>query len=104
MCGHGIIAVVTIAIERGLIRRRAAGRRDRPRRARRSDPRPRDVVRGGGRPPASRSVSFINVPSFVLAAGVPVTIGARTMPVDVAFGGAFYAIVDAEQCGLADPA
>jgi trans-L-3-hydroxyproline dehydratase len=47
-----------------------------------------------------RRVSFINVPSFVLAAGLPVRIGARTVSVDVAFGGAFYAIVDAESVGL----
>jgi proline racemase/trans-L-3-hydroxyproline dehydratase len=30
-----------------------------------------------------------------------VTVGGRTMPVDVAFGGAFYAVVDAEAAGLA---
>jgi trans-L-3-hydroxyproline dehydratase len=46
-------------------------------------------------------VSFVNVPSFVLASGVPVRIGTRTIPVDVAFGGAFYAVVDAESAGLA---
>ena len=45
-------------------------------------------------------MSFVNVPSFVLASGVPVRLGARTIPVDVAFGGAFYAIVDAETAGL----
>ncbi len=45
-------------------------------------------------------MSFINVPSFVLASGVPVRLGPRTIPVDVAFGGAFYAIVDAETAGL----
>ena len=45
-------------------------------------------------------VSFVNVPSFVLAARVPVTLGARSLNVDVAFGGAFYAIVDAESAGL----
>ncbi|HEX5214877.1 MAG TPA: proline racemase family protein, partial [Vicinamibacterales bacterium] len=99
MCGHGIVAVVTIAIERGLLTPRAADAivLDAPAgqiRAR------ADVVRGGGGTRV-RSVSFINVPSFLFAAGVPVTIGARTMTVDIAFGGAFYAIVDAEQCGLA---
>ena len=31
---------------------------------------------------------------------MPVRIGARTVPVDVAFGGAFYAIVDAEAAGV----
>ena len=32
---------------------------------------------------------------------MPVELGGRTVPVDVAFGGAFYAIVDAEAAGLA---
>jgi trans-L-3-hydroxyproline dehydratase len=40
------------------------------------------------------------VPSFVYEAGLPVTIGGRTLRVDIAFGGAFYAIVDAESAGL----
>jgi proline racemase len=48
------------------------------------------------------SVTFRNVPSFVLEAGVPVTLsGGRSLLVDIAFGGAFYAIVDAEAAGLA---
>ncbi|HET9370389.1 MAG TPA: proline racemase family protein, partial [Vicinamibacterales bacterium] len=46
-------------------------------------------------------VSFVNVPSFVLAAAVPIVAGGRRLRVDVAFGGAFYAIVDAEAAGLA---
>jgi proline racemase len=99
MCGHGIIAVVTIAFEQGLI---ATGGEpgvltlDAPAgqiRAR------AEIVQTGGRTRVSR-VSFINVPSFVFASGVPVRIGAKTVPVDVAFGGAFYAIVDAEAAGL----
>ena len=45
-------------------------------------------------------MSFINVPSFVLASAVPVAVGGRTVYADVAFGGAFYAIVDAESAGL----
>ena len=45
-------------------------------------------------------VSFRNVPSFVLSAGVPVQLGGRRFTADVAFGGAFYAIVDAEAAGL----
>ena len=40
------------------------------------------------------------MPSFVLAPGLPVRLGAREVRVDVAFGGAFYAIVDAEAAGL----
>ena len=46
------------------------------------------------------SVAFRNVPSFVFEPALPVTVGGRTIPVDVAFGGAFYAIVDAEAAGL----
>jgi trans-L-3-hydroxyproline dehydratase len=99
MCGHGIIAVVTIAFERGLISPAGGGHAlvlDAPAgqiRAR------AEMTMVDGAPRVSR-VSFINVPSFVLASGVPVKIGARTIPVDVAFGGAFYAIVDAEAVGV----
>ena len=57
------------------------------------------VTESHGRRRVSR-VSFVNVPSFVLASAVPVRLGARTIPVDVAFGGAFYAIVDAEAAGV----
>jgi proline racemase len=47
------------------------------------------------------SVAFVNVPSFVLHGGLAVKIGARQIRADVAFGGAFYAIVDCEAVGLA---
>ena len=97
MCGHGIIAVVTIAIERGLIAAKHAATLtlDAPAgqiRAR------ADLTTVDGR---VGRVSFINVPSFVLAAAVAVEVNGRRVSVDVAFGGAFYAIVDAEAVGLA---
>jgi trans-L-3-hydroxyproline dehydratase len=47
-----------------------------------------------------RRVAFENVPSFVLLPGIAVTAGGRQARADVAFGGAFYAIVDAESLGL----
>jgi len=89
---------VTMAIERGLIvprngdaivldspagqiRARASVRRD-----------------AGGR--RVERVSFVNVPSFTLHAALPIRLGSREVHVDVAFGGAFYAIVDAESAGL----
>jgi proline racemase len=99
MCGHGVIAVVTIAIERGLIVPRAG----------RSEivlDSPAGAVRARARTHATNgvthveSVSFVNVPSFILHAGVPVRIGGRDLRVDVAFGGAFYAIADAESAGI----
>ena len=46
------------------------------------------------------SVRFENVPSFVLHGGVPVRLGSRELRADVAFGGAFYAIVDSEAAGI----
>ena len=41
-----------------------------------------------------------NVPAFVYAASEAVKIGTRQLRVDVAFGGAFYAIVDTEATGI----
>ncbi len=46
------------------------------------------------------SVAFRNVASFVFEPSLMVPIGGRKIPVDVAFGGAFYAIVDAEAAGV----
>jgi proline racemase len=39
-------------------------------------------------------------PSFVLAGGVPVAVGQRAVPVDVAWGGPFFAIVDSEAAAV----
>jgi proline racemase len=98
MCGHGVIAVATIAIERGLITPRRADEivLDTPAGQVYARPRVSAV-------PDTRvaSVSFRNVPSFVLHAAVPVRLDGRTLQADVAFGGAFYAIVDSEAAGLA---
>jgi proline racemase len=100
MCGHGIIAVTTIAFERGLVTH-ADGRHTLVFDAPAGQIRARATVddRQGAR--RVRDVSFTNVPSFVYAAGLPVTVDGRSLRVDVAFGGAFYAIVDAESAGLA---
>ena len=46
------------------------------------------------------SVAFVNVPSFVLHGGLTVKLASRQIRADVAFGGAFYAIVDSEAVGL----
>jgi len=99
MCGHGIIAVVTIAIERGLIvprEGRDAILLDSPAGTIRAKATVRQVH---GRTRVER-VSFVNVPSFTLHGAVPVRLGTRELRVDVAFGGAFYAIVDSESTGI----
>jgi proline racemase len=110
MCGHGVVAVTTIALERGILVPGGDGRTvvyDSPAGTIRAHAR---SAAGAEHVPAVRveSVAFVNVPSFVLHAGLPVTIGnvriggpgTRTIRVDVAFGGAFYAIVDCEAVGL----
>jgi proline racemase len=86
-CGHGTIALVTWALETG----RLAGDEvvvDAP------SGRLRCVARRDG--DRVTSVRFRNVPSFVLATGVRV----GELELDVAFGGAFYGLVDVAALGL----
>ena len=104
MCGHGVIAVATIAVERGLMWDAGGDVPEGP--VTIVLDAPAGPVRAvatkttnEGRPRVA-SVAFENVPSFVLAAGVPIALGGRTFTADVSFGGAFYAIVDAEAAGL----
>ena len=107
MCGHGIIAVTTIALERGLLMPGGDGLTvifDTPagtvRATARSGGSGGSGRSGGGEEPRIESVAFVNVPSFVVRGGVDVRIAARQIRADVAFGGAFYAIVDSESAGL----
>ena len=100
MSGHGILAVTTIALERGLI---VPGRDG----ASVTFDTPAGVIRarahfkeGGAGTVKVERVAFLNVPSFVLHGGLPIVAGHRKVRVDVAFGGSFYAIVDSETVGL----
>jgi proline racemase len=85
-CGHGTIALVTWALESGVVVREGPEARvvvDVP------SGRLETVARvAEGR---VASVAFRNVPAFVVAEGLP----AAGLTVDVAFGGAFYASVEA---------
>ena len=84
-CGHGTIALVTWALDEGLVRKREGENRvvvDVP--SGRLEC--RAVVEGG----RVVSVRFRNVPAFVWATGVR----AAGRVVDVAFGGAFYASLE----------
>lgn len=97
LSGHGVIAALTVALERRLLQL--------------ADPQadivldtPAGVVRARASMRADgrvERVSYEGVPAFVLRPGLPVALGARVVPVDVAFGGAFYAIVDGEAAGAA---
>lgn len=97
MCGHGVIALAAVAVSTGMVRA--------------TEPETRvglDTPAGfveafvewdGSQTGRTR---FLNVPSFLymrdLSVNTP-TFGPLT--VDVAFGGAFYAYLEAEQAGLA---
>ena len=97
MCGHGIIGIVKVALETGLLPMTA----------------PETVVKIDA--PAGlitayasvvegkvKSVRFHNVPSFVLALNETVDVpGLGQVRYDLAFGGAFYAYVRAKDVGLA---
>jgi len=108
MCGHGVIAVSTIAIERALIwpgqPGMAAGEKPTSVDIRYDTPAGLVYARAHlahhGDAVRVESVAFRNVPSFVFEPSLMVTVGSKKIPVDVAFGGAFYAIVDAEAAGL----
>ncbi len=95
-CGHGTIALATVLLETGMV------------------PCPEgptaqlrlDVPSGSLDIAAEveaqrvRSVTFRNVPSFVLEMGVAVDVLGHRASVDVAYGGAFYVIVEAASFGL----
>jgi proline racemase len=89
-CGHGTIAMVTWALETGVVP--ATG------------PKTTVVVDvPSGRLTATAtvsddgvtSVSFVNVPSFVADPAVRVVVDGRELTVGLTFGGAFYAVLDA---------
>jgi trans-L-3-hydroxyproline dehydratase len=90
MCGHGIIALTTALLETGMVERTGP------------------VAEVGYDTPAGfvlaraevdgdrvRRVTFRNVPSFVHTAALPIVVDGREIAVDVAFGGAFYALAEA---------
>jgi proline racemase len=82
MCGHGIIAVVTYAVQNGLVRDPAHIRIDSP----------AGLVKARANVDGERvmSVSFENVPSFVFKQGLNLA----GIPAEIAFGGAFYVLAE----------
>ncbi len=92
MCGHGTIGTVTFAIEHGLVTPRTPGllRLDTP----------AGLVEAHYRQEGAHveSVRIVNVPSFLHSSGLEVEMPelGGTITVDVAYGGNFYAIVEAQ--------
>ena len=97
MCGHGIIGITTVALETGMLPM------SEPETMIKIDA-PAGLVTAHARISAGRvrSVYFHNVPSFVLALDQMVEVpGLGRVRYDLAFGGAFYAYVQAADVGLA---
>jgi trans-L-3-hydroxyproline dehydratase len=95
LSGHGILAVATIALERGLLMPGGDGRTvvfDTPAGTVR--------VRAAGSVERIERVSMLTVPSFVAEASLGVKAAGRQLRADVAFSGSLYAIVDCEAAGV----
>ncbi len=96
MCGHGIIAMTTVAVETGMVpvvEPVTTVRIDAP----------AGLITAHASVEAGRvrSVAFHNVPSFVLALDRTVDVpGIGKVRYDIAYGGAFYAFVRAEDLNV----
>lgn len=96
MCGHGIIAITKVALETGLLPMQA------PETTVRIDS-PAGLITAHARVSGGEvtSVYFHNVPSFVLAKDETIEVpDLGRVRYDIAFGGAFYAYVNAADLGL----
>lgn len=92
MCGHAVLALTKLAIETGLVTGEALTL---------EVPAGRIHARGRVRDGRVEGASFENVPSFVYLRDKRVDVpGIGPVRFDVAFGGAFYALVEASGVGL----
>ncbi len=94
MCGHGVIGLVKVGIETGLIAPAEVVRLDTPAGRVTAFPRFDDDGR-------VREVAFDNVPSYVAGLDRAVDVpGLGRVGYNLAFGGAYYAYVDAASLGV----
>jgi proline racemase len=92
MCGHAIIALTTLAVETGLSRKDEI---------RFSVPAGLIEARARWVNGRAQDVSFRNVPSFAYVLDQSIDVpGIGRVRFDIAYGGAFYALVEAEPLGL----
>ncbi|MEG2932656.1 MAG: proline racemase family protein [Gordonibacter sp.] len=97
MCGHGTIGVVTVVVETGIVGAHEGENEivlDTP----------AGLIRATARVEQGTvaSVSFENVPSFVYRENVVAEVEGRQISLDIAFGGSFFALVDAAGLGLGE--
>jgi len=101
MCGHGIIGLVKVGLDCDLFAELGVELEGDPPRVRFDTPAGRVTATAHLSSGRVERVSFENVPSFLLARDLEVTVeGLGPVPFDVAYGGAFYAYVDAAAVGL----
>jgi len=108
MCGHGTIALATALIESGAIAPTGTATPigiDAPCGLVRAVAHVHDnelaAAHACGRTPRVHEVTFENVPSFAAALDVAIEVpGYGSLTVDVGYGGAFYALIDASQLGI----
>jgi trans-L-3-hydroxyproline dehydratase len=97
MCGHGVIALVTVLLETGAVK--AQGKQ-----AEVILDTPAGLVRATAHladDSQVERVSFLNVPSFLYARDVEINpFQHGSLKLDIAFGGAFYAVLPAASVGL----
>ncbi len=96
MCGHATIAITKLAVEMGWIQK------TRPVTKLKIDaPCGLIIAYAGIENNTVTDVSFDNVPSFVMGLSREVAVpGLGTINYDLAYGGAFYAFVDADNLGI----
>lgn len=96
MCGHGSIGTATVAVETGLVEV--------------TEPytnvvleAPAGIIRTKVKVENGRAieVSILNVPAFLYKEGIEIEVeGYGNIPVDISFGGSFFALVDTEKIGI----
>ena len=99
MCGHGLIGAATLAVEMGIVEARE------PETVVAIDVpvgliRVRVNVENG----KARSATLQNVPSFLYKSGMIKVPRLGELPVDIAFGGNFFAIIEAKDLGITSDA
>jgi proline racemase len=95
-CGHGTIALGVWAVQTGRVALSASGTTE----VVIDVPSGRVVARVHSDGRRVTDVDFVNVPSYAVASDVEVPTSRGAIAVTLAFGGAFYAIVDAALVGL----
>lgn len=95
MCGHGTIGAVTVAVETGIVPM--------------VEPvtnivieAPAGIVKAEAKVENGKvkSVAFVNVPAFLYKKDQKVMLDGKEITFDIAFGGSFFAIVDAKELEL----